>query len=186
MGFLSFVRLFSKLAKPADVAAFILSALLGYLAASFLPEGAWASYTFILLSYHLFLTWLVIDADRKRGVALPILPAILTHLACLALIVTVGMGRNSIPFYAFLRFGIAGLALFERDWIFSVGRKVEEEYPATAPVSAVVAEASADDHDAWLQHLAQRNPLSRKPGMSIQDEYQEFLAARSKNRLAKS
>jgi len=169
--------------KAADLVAFLVSALLGYLASTLVPQGSWANYTFILVFYHLFLAWLLIDADHKTSVYLPIVTAILTHLACLAIIITYGMGQEVIPFYRVLRFGVIALAIFERNWLFSGGKK-KQELPVKAPISTVIAEATAEDHEAWLNHLATRNPLSRKPGMSIKDEYEEWLAARAKKRSA--
>ena len=183
MGILSLVRLLTRFVKAADLVAFLVSALLGYLASTLVPQGSWANYTFILVFYHLFLAWLLIDADHKTSVYLPIVTAILTHLACLAIIITYGMGQEVIPFYRVLRFGVIALAIFERNWLFSGGKK-KQELPVKAPISTVIAEATAEDHEAWLNHLATRNPLSRKPGMSIKDEYEEWLAARAKKRSA--
>jgi len=171
--------------KAADLVAFLISAFLGYMASTLVPAGPWANYTFILVFYHLFLAWLLIDAGHKTGVSLPIVTAILTHLACLAIIVFYGMGQHVIPFYRVLRFGIIALAIFERNWIFSGGKK-KQELPVVAPISTVIAEATADDQEAWLNHLATRNPLSRKPGISIKDEYEEWLAARAKKRRTSS
>ncbi len=97
-----------------DVVAFMFAGLLGYLAATLVPAGAWAIYASILVSYHLFLGWLVATAEHKTGVSLPIASTILTHLACLALILTLGMGRHVVPFFGIFRYGIAALAIFER------------------------------------------------------------------------
>src|ERR1039457_6007034 len=117
MGILSLVRLLVKYVKPADLVVFLISVFIGYYVASFLPEGAWANYTFILLSYHLFLTWLVIDADHETGISLPIVSTILTHAACLVLIISFGAGSSHIPFFGFIRVGVVLLAIFERGWL---------------------------------------------------------------------
>jgi hypothetical protein len=153
------------------------------MASTLVPDGSWANYTFILVFYHLFLAWLLLDADHKTGFSLPIVSAILTHLACLAIIVFYGMGYGVIPFYQVLRFGVIALAIFERNWLFS-GREMKQELPVEAPISTVIAEATAEDQEAWLNHLATRSPLSRKPGISIKDEYVEWLTARAKKRSA--
>jgi uncharacterized membrane protein YhaH (DUF805 family) len=52
----------------------------------------------------------------------------------------------------------------------------------TSPTAA----ATAEDYAAWQHHLAQRNPLSRPPGATIKDEYEQFMADRAKNRPAVS
>src|SRR6266481_5630212 len=101
-----------------DIAAFVVAGLLGYLSASLVPAGTWAVLTSILVSYHLFLAWLVITAEDKAGVSLPILPTIATHLACLVLIVPLALANRFIPFFGIFRYGIVGLAIFERGWLF--------------------------------------------------------------------
>jgi hypothetical protein len=190
MGIMSIVRMLVKVFKPADLIAFFACAFLGFFVSTILPAGPWAVFGSMLVFYHLFLTWLIIDADRKVGLSLPIALAIVTHLACLAVVITYGMGRDVVPFFGFLRYGIASIAVFERKWLFNESRKKEEKAPIAAPVSATaaatLATASADDYDAWVQHLATRNPLSRKPGMSVQDEYEQWLLARAKKRAAAS
>jgi len=183
MGILSLVRLFTRFVKAADLVAFLICAFLGYMASTLVPDGSWANYTFILVFYHLFLVWLLIDADHKTGVSLSIVSVILTHLACLAIIVFYGMGHGVIPFYRVLRFGVIALAIFERNWLFSGGKK-KQVLPVAAPINPVIAEATAEDQEAWLNHLATRSPLSRKPGISIKDEYVEWLTARANKRSA--
>jgi hypothetical protein len=159
------------------------------------PKGPWANYTFILVFYHLFLAWLVIDADHKTGVSLPIVSTILTHLACLAIILFYGMGQDVIPFYGILRFGVIALAIFERNWLFSANpAKLADEKKKENPVSAenkaaaarAIATATGEDHEAWIQYLAQRDPRLRKPGMSVKDEYEQWLVARVKSRSLSS
>jgi uncharacterized membrane protein YhaH (DUF805 family) len=42
--------------------------------------------------------------------------------------------------------------------------------------------ATVEDYDAWNYHLAHRNPLARRPGTTIKDEYEQFMARRAKSR----
>jgi hypothetical protein len=187
MGILSLVRLLVRYVKPADLIVFLISVFIGYYVASFLPEGAWANYTFILLSYHLFLTWLVIDADHETGISLPIVSTLLTHAACLVLIISFGAESHHIPLFVFVRAGVVMLAIFERDWLFSgnAQKKVikEKKVPVKAalnaiPVHVALAEATAEDHEAWIRYLAQPNRTARKPGLTVKDEYEQWLVAR--------
>ena len=151
MGILSLVRLLVKYVKPADLIVFLIAVFIGYYVASFLPEGAWANYAFILIAYHLFLTWLVIDADHETGISLPIGSTLLTHAACLVLIISFGAGSRHIPFFTFVRAGVVMLAIFERDWLFrgnTQKKVIKKKVPATAAVNAIpvhvaIAEATA-------------------------------------------
>jgi hypothetical protein len=167
--------------EGVDIFAFCVSGVLGYLAGLLLPDGAWAIYGSILISYHLFLVWLLITADHETGFSLPIGSTVVTHLAFLTIVVSFGFGRHYIPLFGFLRFGIAGLAIFERGWLFS-GHTTKKKVPADAPVITDTAE----DYQAWLVHLAQRKPAQNKPGTSLRAEYQEWLMARAKARAAAS
>jgi hypothetical protein len=163
-----------------DIAGFVIANLLGFLAGTVVPAGLWSVYVSILVSYHLFLLWLVLTAEQEGGVSLPIASTIVTHLACLALILPLGLGRHVIPFFGFLRFGIAGLAIFERGWLFSGNnnKPKEEEVPS---VTQIVS-ASGDDYQDWLRYLAQQKSGSRKVGTSLKTEYEEWLLARARNR----
>jgi hypothetical protein len=176
MGFAALLNLEGK-----DLAAFVVAGLLGYFSASLVPAGTWAVLISILVSYHLFLVWLVITAEDKAGVSLPILSTIATHLACLVLIVPPAFIGHYIPFFGILRYGIAGLAIFERGWLFTENnaRYSSEKLPATPIITD-----TPEDYQEWLNYLAKQNPAYRKPGSSLKEEYGRWLLARAQNRPA--
>lgn len=49
---------------------------------------------------------------------------------------------------------------------------------------APILNATAQDHDDWLRERAGQNPTHRKPGMSVRDEYEQWLKERFRNRAA--
>ena len=175
MGLISFLNLEGK-----DLVGFFLANLLGYLAGTLVPHGAWAIYTSILVSYHIFLAWLIVWDDHETGVSLPIASTVVTHTACLALILPLGMGRHYIPFFGIFRYTIAALAIFECKWLFS--RESAQPMHQPAPVAASVPADTADDYQDWLRHLAQQKSGSRKPGSSLKAEYEQWMLARVKSR----
>jgi hypothetical protein len=175
MGFAALLNLEGK-----DLAAFVVAGLLGFFSASLVPPGTWAALASILVSYHVFLAWLVITAEDKAGVSLPILPTIATHLACLVLIVPPAFAGRFIPFFGILRYGIAGLAIFERGWLFTENNV---RYSSEKPPTPIITD-SAEDYREWLNYLAKQNPASRKPGSSLKEEYGRWLLARAQNRPA--
>jgi hypothetical protein len=162
-----------------DIAAFVVAGLLGYLSASLVPTGTWAVLTSILVSYHLFLVWLVITAEDKARVSLPIFSTIVTHLSCLVLIVPLGLAWHFIPFFGILRYGIAGMAIFERHWLFIEDKVQYKTEEPSAPVTD-----TAEDYQEWLNYLAKQSPASRKPGSSLKEEYSRWLLARAQKRPA--
>jgi hypothetical protein len=162
-----------------DIAAFVVAGLLGYLSASLVPAGTWAVLTSILVSYHLFLAWLVIMSENRARVSLPIFSTIVTHLACLVLIIPLGLARHFIPFFGILRYGIAGMAIFERHWLFIEDNVQYKSEEPPAPVTD-----TAEDYQEWLNYLAKQSPASRKPGSSLREEYSRWLLARAQNRPA--
>lgn len=187
MGAMTTFRAVMRFVKPADLIVFLVCAVVGYFVGSLLPDGAWSVYTSILVFYHLFLAWLVIDSGRDRGFSLPLGSTIATHLACLAIVIAYAAAHGVIPLFGLLRYSVAALALFERNWLFSDGKEnapVEKEMvvPISSEAVSSIEEASAEDYDAWMQHLAQRNSLTRKPGVTIQQEYEQWMMARAKNR----
>jgi hypothetical protein len=167
------------------IVVFALCSGLGYLLKLYLPEGAWATYVPILVTYHLFLVWLVFTADHKAGFSLPIFSTILTHLACLIVVVSLAVGRDFIPFFWLVRYCIPGIAPFETNWLFSGGRKDEGDRVTSAGAAKrATAAATAEDYEEWLRYLQKRNPLSVKSGMTLKEEYEQFMVARIKSRPA--
>ena len=176
MGFISFLNL-----EGSSIAGFVLASLLGYLAGTLVPQGAWAAYTSILVSYHVFLAWLIVWDDKKTGVSLPIVSTILTHAACLAVVLTLGMGRHYIPFFGFFRYTIAALAIFERGWLFS-GVESHRRAPPPDPVTTPLPAVTGEEYQEWLHYLAQQKLRSRKLGGSVKAEYEQWILARATNR----
>jgi hypothetical protein len=106
--------------EVTDVGAFVVSCLLGYFAGSLAPHGLLSILTSLLVSYHLFLSWLVFGSRYQTAVPTSWVATLVTHACCMVLvIVPVWMARGIIPFYDSFRFAMVGLALFERTWLFS-------------------------------------------------------------------
>jgi hypothetical protein len=101
---------------------FLVSILVGYLLARFLPEGAWSAYAPMLISYHLFLAYLVFAGEHKGGFSMPVFSTILTHSAFLAILIGLAVGRHYVPFFSVVRVIIPALAPFESKWLFSGGK----------------------------------------------------------------
>jgi hypothetical protein len=159
-------------------AAVVLCTLIGYLIGHYLLQDALGVYASMLIAYHLLLAFLVVIADREKGMSLPIVSTILTHLACLALLVGVAMGREYIPLFGVIRYFIPALAPFEADWLFSGGRK-KGEGPAAREHIPLPA-GTADDYDEFLKYLAQKKRPFSKPGRSVREEHVMWMADRAR------
>jgi hypothetical protein len=177
------------------------------LAKHLLPDTVLATYTYILVSYHLVLAFKVFTAEKKAGLSLPIGQTILTHLACVGVLVGLAVGRHQIPFFGIIRYFIPGLAPFEAEWLFSGEKKKIERISATddeaiqaatmhvepGDVAAVAAAQAApstfftstgEEYNEFLELMRQGKRPFRKPGISIRDEFELWLAARAKARAA--
>jgi hypothetical protein len=116
---------------------------------------------------------------------------ILTHLVFLALIVLLGIVGRHIPFFTWIRYFVPALAFFEVKWLLRSGMKkievqVHSEKAARAAATvaaAVAAAATIDDYQEWLRYLAKPNRPPRMPGMTVEEEYKQWLLARARNRL---
>jgi hypothetical protein len=187
---MTLLKVFTKLVKGEDLLAFMISALIAYLFSSFLPDGPWVSYVFILLFYHLFLAWVVVDPDRKKVHSVSIVPIIVMHLTVLALIVGFIMARSTLPYFVILRFGIVGLALAERRMLstWTVDKEEAAADPKAAAVSAAAAEVvdslTGEEYEEWVSYLSKRDPRSVKAGTTVKQEYEQWLLARARNRSA--
>lgn len=175
---------------------FVICSLLGYIVSSFIPEGAWSTSAYLLVTYHLFLEWLAITANYEKDLSLPIGSIILIHLSCLTLVLCIGIGVRSIPLIGLSCYIVPALGVFEIKWLFLKGKKKKEirlvsEKAAAAAASraaavaaAVSAAATVDDYQDWLRYLAQPDRPPRKPGTSVEDEYKQWLLERAKSRIA--
>ena len=161
--------------EPMKFAAFLICTLTGYIVGHYLLDGVWAVYASLLISYHLFLTFLVITAERETGLSLPIGSSLLTHLAFLALLIGVGVGRQHIPLFGIIRYLTPTLAPFEAKWLFSGGRKRK-----TATQPEPIFSGSAEDYEEFLRYLSQKQRRFSKPGRSVREEQVFWLADRSK------
>jgi hypothetical protein len=162
-----------------NTAVFVVSTIVGYLLGHFLP-GAWAIFVSLLVSYHLFLAWLVFSADHETGFSLPIGSTILTHLACLMVLIGIGIGRHYVPLFGLIRYFIPALAPFECTWLFSGGRK--KEVTANDLATSPIINTSAQDHEEWLSYVARQRPPFPRPGTSLKAEYERWLLARAQAR----
>jgi hypothetical protein len=104
--------------KASNWLALIVAGAIGYLAGSSVPAGWWSIFTSMLLSYHLFLCWLVFSSKGKMGTVRSLSYAAMIHVACLVVIAAIGSGRIFVPHFDVVCCGVAVLAFFERDWLF--------------------------------------------------------------------
>ncbi len=160
--------------------AYVVSALIGFAIGHYLLEGAPAAYASILISYHLFLAYLVVGASHEKGLSMPLGMTLLTHLAFLALLVGMAYARTHIPFFSLIRWLVPGLAAFETKWLFSGQDRIVK--PAVEEEPHAPVEGTAEDHEAFREHMRQPERPFRKSGRSIEEEFKFWLADRYKKR----
>jgi hypothetical protein len=262
--------------RRKDLWALTASCVLGFMIARLIQDPTWAVFASILVSFHLFLAWLVVTGEQKAKLSLPILATIGIHLAFVALVIGLVLARQYIPYFRLIRYAMAALAVFERWLLFSeaireqkeealvdllrppsanklpqpgsamskaparvamspaqptpaaamaqtaavtnaglpAGGFVEPQTKFTLPQTtasgpqrmpvmvrdtsisdsirpkpvptggkiAPILNATAEDHEAWLCERATQNPTHRKPGMTVKEEYEQWLLARFRNR----
>jgi hypothetical protein len=177
-------------------AGFLICSGIGYLIGHYMGNGALAAYLSILVSYHLYLGFLVMIAEKETGFSLPIAQTIVTHAACLALVVGIAMVRHSIPFFGVIRLLVPAIAPFEVTWLFGGGRKkavttedlLTRILPAAAPVaikptapSLTTPAEPGDKLAAPVNESAATTPItfgsatSSLFATSTGEQYEEFL-----------
>jgi hypothetical protein len=182
----------------------LVCSMIGYLIGHFFGQGAIAVYSSIMISYHLYLIFLVVTSEKRAALSLSIVHTILTHVACVGLVVLMAVGRHYIPFFGIIRYFIPAVAPFEVEWLFSGGKKntvpmraadiVPEAAPspaelvaatpapaarASAPASAFET-VSATEYEEFLNDLRQGRRPFRKPGISVKQEFELWAGARAK------
>src|ERR1019366_5172083 len=101
-------------------------------------SGTLATYAYVIGCYHVVLLLAILFKNKEKGFSLPIGSTLITHLACLVLVVGLAAGRHYIPFFSLIKYIIPGIAPFEANWLFSGGREQAKKLlgaePAAAPV----------------------------------------------------
>lgn len=160
--------------------AYIISSLIGLVIGHYLPQGAIAALAYTLISYHLYLGYLVLTAKSEKGFSLPVGQTILTHTAFLLVLIGLPYMREQIPFFSLISLLVPSLAPFETKWLFSgqgkAKRKVEEEKPVDT------ASATAEDHQEFVVYLRNGRRPFRRPGATVDDEFGAWLADRAKKK----
>ena len=162
--------------------AYIVSALIGFAIGHYLLEGAAAAFGSVLISYHLYLLFLVLMAKHEKGLSLPVGQTIFTHLAFLVVVVGLPYMRVQIPFFDLISWLIPGLATFETTWLFSGQGKIVKAAEEQKPVDT--ASATAEDHQEFVAYLKMGHRPFRKPGGTVDDEFRAWLADRAGKRAA--
>lgn len=158
--------------------AYIVAALIGFAIGHYVLEGAAAAFGSILISYHLYLLFLVVLAKHEKGLSLPVGQTILTHLAVLVVVVGIPDIRAQIPFFSLVSLLVPGLAPFETTWLFGGQGQSVKTAENAKPVDA--ASATAEDHREFVAYLRSGHRPFRKPGGTVDDEFGTWLADRAK------
>lgn len=162
--------------KHEDIVAFVMSGVIGYLVGSSLSAYSWNGYVGILVAYHIFLGWLLFSADGNNASVLSGIATLATHLACMALVLSLASFHSHSMIWLYLRYGIASLAFFEKEWVFSgVAKKAEKR-------SLPVMESTAGDYELWLEMRAQHKHPAFYVGGSPKTDFEAWVKSRAKLR----
>ena len=159
------------------LAVFVVCSGIGYLVGHYLPQP-FGAYAQVLIPFHLFLFYLIVMENEKAGLSLSMGQTIVTHLACLALLIGIAMGRRYVPFFGLVGLLVPGLAPFEAEWLFSGNAKTEEK--KSEPVIHVTAEETADEYAEFMKYMSGPRREFKKLGQNAKDEYNLWRAARVK------
>jgi hypothetical protein len=166
---------------------FVICSLIGFVIGHYLLAGATAAYLSSIVSYHLYLGFLVATAKKKAGFSMPVWQTIVTHLAFLSAVIGLPYLRDQIPFFRIVSIFIPALAPFEAGWLFSKERENRwDEAPQQSkldpPAEQLLNDATPEDHESFLKYMQQSNRKFRKPGLAIRDEFALWLADRARKK----
>jgi hypothetical protein len=144
-----------------------------------------ATYAYVLIGYHVVLIFAILFKNKQKGFSLPLGSTLITHLACLVVVVALAAGRRYIPFFSLIKYFIPGIAPFEANWLFSGGKEQAKRILGVAPdEQPVVVEAASDanaaEYEEFLNLLQLNIRPHHRPGSSIKEEFERWRAARAK------
>ena len=169
------------------IIAYALGSGLGFLLAAYLPENPATPYIPLLLSYHIFLLFLVVKAvllsEQKVGLSMPLPIVFVSHCACVAALVGIVVCRHDVPAFGMLQYAIPALAPFEIKWLFEGAKAPHKSEPE--PESRRLPESSNDEYNEFLNCMKCGERKFQAAGRTVQEEYAAWLKDRRK-RLATS
>lgn len=162
--------------KHDDLVAFLMSGVLGYLVGSSLSAYSWNGYVGVLVGYHIFLGWLLFSSVGQNAPVLSKIGTLSTHLACVTVVLAIASVQTHSIVWLCLRYGIALLAFFEKEWIFSgvVHDRGKREQP--------VAASTAGDYERWLQMRAEHKHPAFYVGGTPKSDFEAWMKERAKAR----
>ncbi len=162
------------------ILAYAVSSLIGFAVGHYLLYGAPAAFASVLVSYHLYLMFLVLSAQHHKALSLPVGQTFFTHLPFVVVLVGLPYMREQIPYFGLLSWLIPGLAPFETQWLFSGQGQSQDGFA----VNNALAKASSEDHQEFVQYLRGPRRRFKKPGATVDDEFRAWLAHRPRRRAA--
>lgn len=163
---------------------FVICSLIGFAIGNYLLTGAAAAFVSVMVSYHLYLAYLIATTVKKTGISLPLGQTAVTHLAFLIVLVALPYLRHYIPFFSIVKLFVPALAPFEAKWLFSDEKssKREDDGKVVAlpqPAEDLLKTATGEDHEAFLEYMRHPERRFRKHGRGIREEYALWLADRA-------
>ena len=163
----------------SDWLALLVSGGLGYLAGYYMPHGWPSILTTMLVSYHLFLIWLLFNAKHDLQTIKSFGYVAGIHLAGLVVIVCLGSGRLFLPHFDWVCAGIALLAYFERGWLFEPRYAVPDDAEEQQPIAS-----SEEEYHEWLEYLARQGNAAPAYSASRKQQFEDWLRARRRGQSA--
>jgi hypothetical protein len=166
---------------------FLICSTIGFVIGHYLLTGAAAAYVSVIVSYHLYLAYLVVTTVYKAGISLPVGQTTMTHLAFLFLVISLPYLRQHIPFFSIVTLFVPALAPFEANWLFNREKNSmrEEDWQDNAlsqPAEQLLRAATAEDHEAFLAYMRRPDRAFRKHGHGVREEYALWLEDRGKKK----
>jgi hypothetical protein len=153
----------------------ILGCGFGYVISRFAPDGPLAIYFPLLVSYHLLLAVLVVTAMQDKGHKLNPISAALTHAAFFVLLLIAATAGGMIPYFEYWRFLLPALAYVELTLLFR-GRRMQ-----SAESGDAASNSTAEDYEEFILYMRGSDRPFAKPGLTIRDEFNCWLAHRAKH-----
>jgi hypothetical protein len=129
----------------------------------------------LLVSYHLLLGVLVVITMQDKGHKLNPVPAALTHSAFFILLLIVATVGGMVPYFEYFRFVLPALAYVE----FTV--LLRGKNGKTPESQDAASNSTAEDYEEFIHYMRGNNRPFAKPGFTVRDEFNSWLAHRAKN-----
>jgi hypothetical protein len=154
----------------------LLSGILCFTIARFAPDGPLAVFLPIMISYHIFLAYLVTSFPKEAELSIG--AGLFIHLLCVCILAAFVLVQDFVPYITLVRCSIPAFAFVESGLLWSTRRGQAQGKRA----ASILSKCTSEDYDDFVEYMRHADRRFARAGRSVNEEFALFVKSRSRGR----